>query len=311
MKILYAEDCTYHKNADIHPECPERYETLMRLFKTDFQDNIEAIQNSHVNFDIVKEVHKASYVDHLLEVATASHQNKNYIAIDGDTALSPDTLAALKSALSITSKAVEYLNSNQEQSIFACTRPPGHHAEFNTAMGFCFFDWIFIAAHILTKNNQKRALIIDFDVHHGNGTDNLTRHACRAGNTQIGFISLHESPLFPDTGLEVPEQEFPDNILNIPYPPFTNGSKFFEYWDTQVIPFIKSFKPDYLLISAGFDAHAKDPLSTTKLNENDFERIGASLAAQGIPLISFLEGGYNLEALENSVTAYLEGLENM
>lgn len=311
MKILYAEECANHKNADIHPECPERYETLMRLFKNDFKEELEAIVENALSFDIVKELHKADYVDHILEVAGASHKNQNYIAIDGDTALSPNTLTALKSALAITIKATDHLKNKQEHSVFACTRPPGHHAEYGAAMGFCFFDWIFIAAHILTKDSDKRALIIDFDVHHGNGTDNLTRRACSAGNQQIAFISLHESPLFPDTGLDVPEKEFPDNILNIPYPPLTNGSKFFEAWDKQAIPFINTFRPDYLLISAGFDAHTNDPLSTAKLNENDFERIGASLAEQGIPLISFLEGGYNLEALENSVTAYLEGLKNM
>jgi acetoin utilization deacetylase AcuC-like enzyme len=310
MKILYSNNCSNHKNSDIHPECPERNIVLSNLFKADFSTQAIEIHSPSNNLDILKRIHDPQYVLHILEYAQRSYEEGTYNIIDGDTSLSQGSIQAIQSAFEITLEAVKLCTQDRE-TVFACTRPPGHHAEFDKAMGFCFFCWVFIAAKLIAETTNQKVLIIDFDVHHGNGTDHLIRHYAQKGENKIGFISLHESPLFPDTGLKFPETEHPDFILNIPYPPNTSGYDFFEHWDTHVHPFIAQFNPDYIIVSAGFDAHIDDPLSTAKLSDDDFERIGRNIAALGLPSISFLEGGYNLEALENSVMAYLEGLQNL
>lgn len=311
MRILYSQHCSYHKNADNHPECPQRNDMLVQLFKNDYAGCAKDHNELSREYNMLKEIHNNDYVTDLINHAKNCQKSGQTYPIDADTALSMNSLESLRCALSITLKATQTIIDKKEDNIFCALRPPGHHAEHNKALGFCFFNWAFLSAYMLGKNRQNKVLIVDFDVHHGNGSDNLTRHHLSKKQNNIAYLSLHESPLFPDTGLKFPEKDFPKNILNIPYPAHLTSPQFWTLWNEHALKFIATFKPDYLVVSAGFDAHKDDPLSTAQLCEDDYERLGETIASYGVPVISFLEGGYNIEALENSVTAYLDAMRNM
>lgn len=306
-KIFSNPTTPHHKNAETHPECPERLIRLHHAFTQDFSAFLNR-DIPTVDLNQCPKIHDEAYFATLFGLATQqSHQdNHAYIQIDSDTALSNGTLNALEQSLGFVTSACKQILDHQAKRIFIASRPPGHHAEHDKAMGFCFINWAYLAASILHKETSKKVLIIDFDVHHGNGTEDLIlKHK---ENQNIYYASLHETPLFPDTGLiEHPSPQ----ILNIPYPPHTKSVAFQNLVDNKLIPFLEQTAPEFIIISAGFDAHYDDPLSTAKLCEDDFERITRLICATGCPVISILEGGYNLDALENCVNAHLEALFDM
>ena len=322
MKIICSPLTKNHSNGLLHPESPERINRLLGLFKGDYSPYIVIPDvMDDIDCGVLAQLHEHDYALNIWNNAKGLTQSpdEKHLTIDNDTSMSNGSFDAIKMSLQMTLHATKLIKTGAETACFCATRPPGHHAEYDKAMGFCFYNWVYIAAAILTHEdeetckipNGKKALIIDFDVHHGNGTDDMVRKACTANQKNIGFISLHEHPNYPGTGLDVPEKQYPENILNIPYPPHTDSQAFFELWDGQVLSFIERFKPDYLILSAGFDAHIDDPLSEALLQEDDFERMVTSLSPYNLPVLSFLEGGYNLDALENCVTAHLDGLINM
>ena len=313
MHIYCPTDCIGHENGPHHPESPDRLKRLLDLFKRDYAANLMP-NPAPISLHECPSIHDKSYFSNLIKIATAlthSHSTLTSHQIDSDTALSQGSLGALEQCLGVITHASQTLIDQESQCIFCSMRPPGHHAEHDKAMGFCFINWAFLAAILLGQSNKKRVVIIDFDVHHGNGTDDLTRRHCKAGHDNIAYASLHESPLFPDTGLNNSTEKYTDHILNIPYAPYTKGNAFHDLWDQHIIPFVKAHNADYIILSAGFDAHTDDPLSTAQLSEDDFERLTYSICQLYLPILSILEGGYNLDALENSVTAHLDALLDM
>jgi acetoin utilization deacetylase AcuC-like enzyme len=313
MKIISSTRGQHHQNSDQHPECPDRLTRLQSLFKRDYPQYLLSDYKKR-NLSELPDIHDTLHLKNLINKATAystEHKYK-YHSLDSDTAISSGTLESLEDAFGAITIACDNLITKQSNRLFCATRPPGHHAEYNKAMGFCFINWAYLSAHILSSDKSSKVLIIDFDVHHGNGTQNLIENHFRAqSQNNIFYASLHESPLFPGTGEIIQSKIASTQILNLPYPPNTKSSYFRELFTNKLLPFINQIKPDFFIISAGFDAHMDDPLSTAKLIEDDFEWIATQLNQYDLPMLSILEGGYNLDALENCVTAYLDAFFNL
>ena len=222
--------------------------------------------------------------------------------------MSQGSLLAARRGVGGIIKGVDLVLSSEAANAFVITRPPGHHAEKERAMGFCLFGNVAIAAKYALDHYQlSKVAIVDFDVHHGNGTQDILWDEER-----VLFVSSHEMPLFPGTGY-ASEKGLQNNIMNIPLEPNTSSQSFRALYEKKVFPALESFSPDLLLISAGFDAHSSDPLATVKLFEEDFEWLTHRLCDLattlcGGRLVSTLEGGYDLDALAASARVHLEVL---
>lgn len=229
-------------------------------------------------------------------------------ALDGDTYLAPGSLEAALRAVGSAIDAIDQLEKGDCDNAFIAARPPGHHAEISTAMGFCLFGTVAIAAkYALTKSGINRVAIVDFDVHHGNGTEDLIAH-----DENILFISSHQMPLYPGTGL--PSYTGPhDTIMNLALPPHSNGADMKELYQNQVFPRIDQFEPDLILISAGFDAHQSDPLAQLNWVASDYHWLTEKLMRLARKhcndrILSSLEGGYDLKALGECVAVHVNTL---
>jgi acetoin utilization deacetylase AcuC-like enzyme len=247
-------------------------------------------------------VHDAALLDTVLE--TRSQQR---VALDPDTVLSPASAEAALRAAGAAVAAVDTVISGDAPSAFCAVRPPGHHATRQEAMGFCLFNSVAVAAaHALDKHGLARVAIVDFDVHHGNGTQ-----AIFAAEPRVQYLSSHQMPLYPETG-DAHERGV-GNIFNAPLPPGTGSRGFRAAWSGHLLPAIDAFRPQLLLVSAGFDAHWRDPLAQLQLDTADFAWITAELRllaerhAQG-RIVSMLEGGYDLQALRECSVAHVEAL---
>ena len=233
---------------------------------------------------------------------------QGFAAIDADTFLGPATLAAARRAAGAVVRGVDMVMAGEVRNAFCAIRPPGHHAETATAMGFCYFDSVVIGArHALEAHGLERVAIVDFDVHHGNGTQDLVWDDAR-----ILFASTHQMPLYPGTG-RPSERGAHGQIVNVPLPPGAGGEAFRAAMLGRVLPAVDAHRPEMILVSAGFDAHARDPLANLNLTEADFawvtERL-CDLADKhcGGRIVSTLEGGYDLGALAASVAAHVRVL---
>jgi acetoin utilization deacetylase AcuC-like enzyme len=231
------------------------------------------------------------------------------IALDsGDTFLTDDSREAVWRAAGAGVAAVDAIMAGEAHTAFCAVRPPGHHAEPATAMGFCIFNNIAIAAlHALEAHGLSRVAVVDFDVHHGNGTQ-----AAAEKEPRLFFASTHQSPLYPGTGAARERGRF-GNILNAPLPAGADGAAFRAAFEGEVLPALAAFAPEFLFISAGFDAHRRDPLANMALEESDYAwatarlRAQAEISARG-RIVSMLEGGYDLEALGASARAHVDAL---
>jgi acetoin utilization deacetylase AcuC-like enzyme len=247
-------------------------------------------------------VHVAKYVAFVLKNVPTD----GYVAIDGDTVMSPASgEAALRAAGALTA-AVDAVIGGEAQTAFCAVRPPGHHAEPTRGMGFCFFNNVAIAARHARAAGLQRVGIVDFDVHHGNGTQ-----AAFWDDGSVFFASSHQYPLYPGTGAA--DERGVGNIVNLPLRPGSAGMQFRAGWEREILPALDSFKPELVLISAGFDAHTRDPLANLELTEDDFAWVTARLreiAAKhaGGRIVSTLEGGYDLQALAGSAAAHVTEL---
>ena len=205
--------------------------------------------------------------------------------------------------------AVDDIMSGQSRAAFCAVRPPGHHAEYNKAMGFCLMNNIFIGArYAIDKHDVKKVAIIDFDVHHGNGTDQMVRHYNKNNaDTPIFFASTHGYPLFPMTG---DPDDNNAHILNHYLPDKCGSQDFREMYESKIFPALRRYEPDIMMLSSGFDAHKDDPLAQANLKSEDYGWLGENLSdiVSNKNIISVLEGGYNIEALVPSVKSHLEGL---
>ena len=297
-------DCLKHITPENHPERVDRLIRIMDSLK-DFKDpdlvRLDAPEGSE--FDILR-VHPIEYLDNLKQKSPVD----GFVALDPDTFMSAGSLRAAMRGVGGIIKAVDLVMTDQANNVFVVTRPPGHHAEKETSMGFCLFGNVSIAAkYALDHHKLPKVAVVDFDVHHGNGTQDILWNEKRSL-----FISSHQMPLYPGTGKEN-EIGIENNILNIPLPPNTMGKDFRYLYENKVFPALEKFSPDLLLVSAGFDAHASDPLANINLAEDDFAWVTGRLCDLADKhcngrLVSTLEGGYDLDALAKCVTTHLKTL---
>ncbi len=248
--------------------------------------------------------HGAHYVDRI----AAASPGQGMVALDPDTVMSPDTLDAALSATGAAMRAVDAVLAGEANNAFCVQRPPGHHAERSTAMGFCLFNHAAIAArHALRRHGLERVAIIDWDVHHGNGTQDIAW-----SDPALFYASLHEMPLYPGTGA-ASETGAHDQIVNAPLSAGDDGDAFHAALDAIILPKLEAFRPDLVIISAGFDAHRRDPLANLMLEAADFALATDKLMALadrccGGRIVSILEGGYDLTGLAQSAAAHVERL---
>lgn len=314
-----------------HPESPARLQKLREQLRFKIKEHFDADEldsNSLLWLDsdddaplatkaqLVSAGHSQSYIHTMFELFEEAHSRQISLPIDGDTVVSPGTgQAALRAAGAAISAVDLVLDNGPEKehinSVFCAVRPPGHHAERRRAMGFCFFGNVAAGiARARDKHGVRRVAILDFDVHHGNGTQDLLSE-----DQDSLFVSIHESPLFPGTG-SVSETGNSDKVLNIPLAAGTHGDMVFSLVESVIIPKLKDWDPELLFFSAGFDAHIDDPLANFKLTSTDFSRITRAVLQATVAdersstkgCVSCLEGGYNLPALIESVTTHVATL---
>jgi acetoin utilization deacetylase AcuC-like enzyme len=302
--ILSHKDCLSHIEPTGHPEQVMRLlEVINRLKSEDFKNLIWKEAPIATNEQILLG-HSKKYVEFIENIQTSKHINH----IDADTYFGIGSLNAAKRGVGANISAVNAVMSGEFNNAFSAVRPPGHHAETEKAMGFCIFGNVAIAAKYAIENHKlKRVAVVDFDVHHGNGTQEILWD-----NPNILFVSTHQMPLWPGSGTheEIGKHQ---NILNIPIQANTDGPTFKQKFDEIILPRLDSYEPEILIISAGFDAHYKDPLANIELMTEDYEWITHRLCdiadehADG-RIISSLEGGYNLAALADSVAVHVKVL---
>jgi len=301
IAIYTHADCLQHDTGPGHAERIDRLRAVLDALKTPpFSAQLSFIDAPLAqNADLLL-AHDALYVQAIRAAAPAA----GFVPLDPDTVMSPGSLNAALRAAGAGCAAVDAVMAGQYKTAFCAVRPPGHHATRDQAMGFCLFNNIAIAAfHALNNHHLERVAIVDFDVHHGNGTQDIIEP-----DKRVLYISTHQSPLFPGTGRTGENEK--GHILNLPLPQGTDGETYREIFESAVMPALEQFAPQLLLVSAGFDAHRNDPLAGLQLVEDDYRWIGEQLLTVAEKYckgrsISFLEGGYNLEFLGSSAVAYL------
>ena len=299
--LVTHDDCTRHLTPAGHPERVARLEHLMAALEGKALTRIEAPEASD---DDICLVHPQAYLDRI----RAAEPSEGIVALDADTHMSPGSFAAAMRAVGGALQAVDMVMAGEAANAFVATRPPGHHAETETPMGFCLFGNAAIAAkHALDRHGLSRVAVVDFDVHHGNGTQDLLWSEARTL-----FVSSHQMPLWPGTGA-AEERGAHDNVINVPLAPQTGGDGFRKAYEAQVFPALEEFKPELLIISAGFDAHKADPLANLMLDEDDFAWVSRKLceiaARHGEGrVVSCLEGGYDLGGLSRGAAAHVDEL---
>jgi acetoin utilization deacetylase AcuC-like enzyme len=250
------------------------------------------------------ENHVVSILDRFAKVAA----EKGRVRIDADTGMSSGSAEAALRAAGAVIRAVDEVMTGHVRNAFCAVRPPGHHAERERAMGFCLFNSVAVgAAYAREKYGVKRIAIVDFDVHHGNGTQDIFFN-----DKESFYASTHQSPLYPGTGMPA-ETGIKHNVLNVPLPPGAGGEHFRAAMTREILPALDTFKPELLFISAGFDAHRADPLAALQFEEADYAWATSELAAvarrhAGSRIVSSLEGGYDLGALARSAAAHVRAL---
>ncbi|PVA10423.1 acetoin utilization protein [Pelagivirga sediminicola] len=299
--LLSHPDCLEHDVPRDHPERPGRLRAVLRALEGRDLLREEAPQASDAH---LLRVHPQSYLDAL----AAALPGSGFAMIDGDTWLSPGSLRAARRGVGGAIRAVDMVMDGRAQNAFVATRPPGHHAERETAMGFCYFGTVAAAAyHAIEHHGLDRVGIVDFDVHHGNGTQDLVQHDAR-----ISYLSVHQMPLFPGTGAPS-ETGAAGQIVNAALRAGDGSAAFRDAVTARILPALDRFAPQLILVSAGFDAHGDDPLASLDLTEADFVWITEELCdladthAAG-RLVSCLEGGYHLGALARSAAAHVDVL---
>jgi acetoin utilization deacetylase AcuC-like enzyme len=296
--------CLAHDMGEGHPERPDRLRAVERAFESEVFQMLARDVAPRADVSAIERVHPKDYIDAI----RAATPKQGLTEIDQDTSMSPGTYeAALRSAGGAVFAVDEVMNG-KVRNAFVATRPPGHHAEVATPMGFCFFNNAAIAArHAQAAHGAKRVAIVDFDVHHGNGTQHIFWD-----DPTVIYGSTHEMPLYPGTGA-IGERGEHDQIVNAPLRAGDTGETFREAMDVVILPRIEAFSPDLIIISAGFDAHRRDPLGNLNFVEADYSWATHRLMEiarrkSGERVVSVLEGGYDLQGLARSVAAHVTAL---
>ncbi len=302
VAVIYSDEFLEHQTGRFHPERPQRLKAIVEMLKTvpwshqlDWRFPTPVSQRRDGLIAQIEQVHTRHYIDAVRNLAA---NNGGYL--DGDTPVSPRSFEVAMLAVSAWLDGVD-LVVEQNKPAFVLARPPGHHAERDRGMGFCLFSNAAIAAYYaLEKPGINKIGILDWDVHHGNGTQSIVEN-----NSQIAYCSLHQFPCYPGTG-NAEEKGMYKNVLNIPMSPGSTIELYQPLFEQKVIPFFQEFKPDLLIISAGYDANKDDPLANINLHPADY-RLFTEYCLQMTDKILFgLEGGYDLPSLSESVAATIE-----
>ena len=299
--IITTDTYLNHETGQGHPERADRVSVVIENLKK----NKKLIWKKPLKFDskYLKITHKPNYID---EVEN-SFPKKGLHFLDGDTIVSPGSKQASSDAVASIITAIDSVLSKEFKNVFCPVRPPGHHAEKDKAMGFCIYNNVAVGAHyLIEKYKLNKIAIIDFDVHHGNGTQNIFYD-----NKKVLYLSTHQYPFYPGTGASHEKGKY-NNIFNVPLPSGTNSSEYFDAYN-HLLKKIEEFKPKFVLFSAGFDAHTNDPLANFNLKSKDFYEITkrtlktVNKFCSG-NVVSILEGGYDLEALAESANEHINAL---
>ncbi len=305
MKTGLITSDTYqnHNTGDGHPEKIDRVTAVIDNFKKlDNKNLIWKKPNKFENSFLIK-THTSNYIDQV----DKSFPKKGYNFLDGDTVVSPGSKDASKDAVGSIITAIDGVQKKEFKNAFCAVRPPGHHAEKEKAMGFCIYNNVAVGAnYLIEKYKYNKIAIIDFDVHHGNGTQDIFYD-----NEKVLFVSTHQYPYYPGSGSEKEKGDF-NNVLNIPLEAGTSAEKYLNAYE-NVLKKVREFKPEFLLFSAGFDAHIDDPLAQLQLSSEDFYKITKrtleiSKSFCNGNVVSILEGGYDLKALQESTKRHVDAL---
>ena len=305
MKTGLITSDTYknHNTGNGHPEKIDRVTAIIDNFKK--VDNKNLIWKKPNKFDefFLNKTHSIEYINHVKQ----SFPKKGLVFLDGDTIVSPGSKDATKDAVGSIIAAIDGVQNKEFKNAFCAVRPPGHHAEKEKAMGFCIYNNVAVGAnYLIEKYKYKKIAIIDFDVHHGNGTQDIFYD-----NEKVLYVSTHQYPYYPGSGSHKENGKF-NNVLNIPLEAGTTSEVYLNAYE-NVLTKIKQFKPEFLLFSAGFDAHIDDPLAQMRLSTEDFYKITKrtleySKSFCNGRVVSILEGGYDLKALQSSTQRHVDAL---
>ncbi|UFN49868.1 histone deacetylase family protein [Roseomonas sp. OT10] len=305
LLLLTHRACLSHDMGPDHPECPERLRAVMQALEAQAFSTLVREEAPLATVEQLCRVHPAAHVEAVLAIRPTGEER---VPLDGDTLMSAGSAEAALRAAGAGIAAVDAVLRGEFRRAFCAVRPPGHHAEPDRAMGFCLFSNIAVAArHAQAAHGVARVAVVDFDVHHGNGTQAAFWDA-----PDLFFASSHQMPLYPGTG-SARERGVAGNIVNAPLVPGTKGEEFRAVWRDIVLPALEAFAPGLILVSAGFDAHARDPLAQLRLQEADFDWVTRAICnvAQrvcGGRVVSMLEGGYDVQALARSTAVHVRAL---
>lgn len=301
LPVIYSDEFLKHDNGRFHPERPERLTAIVNALKAaPWAEKIEWQLPTPVEtrpvMPLLQQIHAQRYIETVQQIASRGGG-----MLDADTSISPHSYDVAMLAVSAWLDGIDKVLTTDNPA-FVLARPPGHHAERNTGMGFCLFSNAAIAAYYaLEQPGIQRVAILDWDVHHGNGTQDIVERDAR-----IAYCSLHQSPCYPGTG-KASERGLHNNVLNLPMPPGSALAQYQPMFEQKVMPFLKDFQPDLLIVSAGYDANADDPLAGMALQPEDYGLFTQCSLQLTRRILFGLEGGYHLTALAQSVLATIEG----
>jgi acetoin utilization deacetylase AcuC-like enzyme len=287
-----------------HPERPDRLRAIDKALEAERFQMLVREQAPMGEIDMVTLCHPMA----LVEAIRNANPSEGMVRLDADTSMSPGTFEAVLYAVGGAAMAADEVMAGRVKNAFCAMRPPGHHAERQRPMGFCFFNTAAITArHVQKKHGVERVAIVDFDVHHGNGSQDIFW-----SDPTVLYCSTHQMPLYPGTGA-ISERGEHDTIVNAPLSAGDGGEQFREAFETVILPRLRAFRPDFVVVSAGFDAHMRDPLAHLNLLEPDFAWVTQKVmeiadASAGGRIVSVLEGGYDLQGLSGSVAAHVGAL---
>jgi acetoin utilization deacetylase AcuC-like enzyme len=303
--LITHQACLAHENGEYHPECPDRLRSVLAALEAEEFADLLRESAPHATVEQLTRVHPANYVNAILSIRPAQGE---IVQLDADTAMNHGSAEAALRAAGGAAAAVDAVMEGWASAAFAAVRPPGHHAEPGRPMGFCLFNNAAVAAlHARARWGVQRVAVVDFDVHHGNGTQ-----AMFAADKDLFYASSHQSPCYPGTG-DAWERGVANNVINTPLRPGSDSAAFRAAWSNTILPELDSFAPGLLIVSAGFDAHKADPLAQLRLETADFawitrELLRVAAAHCGGRIVSTLEGGYDLDALAASAAAHVRTL---
>jgi len=296
--------CFRHDTGVGHPECADRLKAILARLEAEEFSWLDRREAPEASLAQISRAHPGDYAEKMLQ-AVPAHGHGH---LDADTVLSPGSGEAALRAAGAVCAAIDAVMAGEVRNAFCAVRPPGHHAEADQAMGFCLFNNVAVGAlHARDRWGLQRIAVFDFDVHHGNGTQSMFEN-----DPDLFYASTHQQPLYPGTGLAT-EHGIARNILNLPLKPFAGSREFRAAVTESLLPALRAFQPELVLISAGFDAHARDPLAQLNLVDADYhwateQMLLLARAQCGDRLVSTLEGGYDLNALASATAAHVRAL---